>query len=365
MTNINRKGENNYLKKFLNFYICRKTTLNMINNKFSKDFNIDLPIIMAPMFLVSDLNMVKAAIENRIIGAFPTLNFREVKKLDSVLKELNSIIESTENPGTYGVNLITQKSNPYFAKHLQVCVDNKVPFYITSLGSPKEVIEKAHSYGAKVFCDVTNLKHAQKVIDLGADGIIAVGQGAGGHAGPNPLQLLIPSLRKKFPKITIIAAGGISTGEGILSTQVLGASGVSVGTRFIAATEAPVSFDYKKAITEAKMDDIVMTSKISGTPSTIINTEYAKKIGYNQNWLEKKLSKNSRTKKYFKMLIQVKGMKKLEKSIKPGNYKNLWIAGKSVEFIDEVLSIKEIIHKFKQEYNEASNSLKNNLSDSI
>jgi nitronate monooxygenase len=305
--------------------------------------------------------MIKAAIESKIIGTFPTLNFRDSAKLDSVLKELNTFVANNPNSGTYGVNLITQKSNPYFAKHLQICVDNKVPFYITSLGSPKEVIEKAHEYGAKVYCDVTNLEHAQKVADMGADGIIAVGQGAGGHAGPNPLQLLVPALRQKFPDITIIAAGGISTGEGILSAQILGASGVSVGTRFIASTEAPVSFDYKNAIVTAKMDDIVMTTRISGTPSTVINTEYAKKIGYEQSWLEKKLSKNGRTKKYFKMLVQVRGMKKLEKSVKPGNYKNLWIAGKSVEFINDILPVKEIVNNFKSEYEIAAEKFKNTL----
>lgn len=325
----------------------------MISTKLTKLFNIDLPIIMAPMFLVSDINMVKAAISNRIIGTFPTLNFRDIEKLDEALQELNKFKNNIENPGTYGVNLITQKSNPFYKKHLDICVKNKVPFYITSLGNPKEVIEEAHKYGAKVFCDVTNLKHAEKVHSLGADGIIAVGQGAGGHAGPDPLQILIPALKEKFKDFPIIGAGGISTGNGLHSILVLGADGASVGTRFIASLEAPVSQDYKDAIVNAKSEDIVMTSKISGTPSTIINTAYAKKIGYNQNWLEKLLSKNSTTKKYFKMLVQVKGMKKLEKSIKPGNYKNLWIAGKSVEFINDILPIEKIIKNFKTELEES------------
>ena len=125
--------------------------------------------------------------------------------------------------------------------------------------------------------------------------------------------------------------------------MVLGADGASIGTKFIASDEAPVSQEYKEAIVKATSEDIVMTEKLSGTPSSIINTAYAKKIGYKQNWFERLLSKNSKTKKYFKMLVQLKGMKKLEKSVKPGNYKNLWIAGKSVEFIDEILPIKEII----------------------
>ena len=325
----------------------------MIKTKLTELFNIDMPIIMAPMFLVSDETMIKAAVKNGIIGTFPTLNYREPESLNTVLKNLNRFLSENKNPGTYGVNLITQKSNPYYKKHLEVCINNKVPFYITSLGNPKEVIEKAHKYGANVFCDVTNLKHAEKVVNLGADGIIAVGQGAGGHAGPEPLQILIPALKEHFPDTIIIAAGGISTGNSLYSVLILGAAGASIGTSFIATEEAPVSNDYKNAVVNAKAEDIVMTTRISGTPSTIINTDYAKKIGYRQNWFERKLSQNPRTKKYFKMLIQVKGMKKLEKSVKPGNYKNLWIAGKSVQFINEILSIKNRISKIKKELEES------------
>lgn len=325
----------------------------MIKTKLTELFNIDLPVIMAPMFLVSDENMVKAAVENRIIGTFPTLNYREPEKLDAVLKNLNQFLKDTENPGTYGVNLITQKSNPYYKKHLDICIKNKVPFYITSLGNPKEVIEEAHKYGAKVFCDVTNLTHAEKVVKSGADGIIAVGQGAGGHAGPEPLQILIPALKEKFPDTLIIAAGGISTGNALHSILILGAAGASIGTSFIATDEAPVSEEYKNALINAKAEDIVMTTRLSGTPSAIINTAYAKKIGYKQSWLERKLSQNPRTKKYFKMLVQIKGMKKLEKAVKPGNYKNIWIAGKSVQFISEILSIKNRILKIKTELTES------------
>ncbi len=321
----------------------------MVQTKFSKLFNIDLPLIMAPMFLVSDEKMVKAAINNRIIGTFPSLNYRESEKLNAVLHNLNNYVAEIENPGSYGVNIITQKSNPYYKTHLNICIKNKVPFYITSLGNPKEVIEEAHRYGAKVFCDVATMKHAEKAAAAGADGLIAVGQGAGGHAGNEPLHILIPALKDAFPELLIIAAGGIATGKILHSVLVLGAEGASVGTGFIASKEAPVSPEYKKAIVDAKSEDIVMTSRISGTPATIINTPYAQKIGYRQNRIEKMLSNNPRTKKYFKMLVQMKGMKKLEKSVKPGNYKNLWIAGKSVQHIHEISSIEQIVLRLKTE----------------
>ncbi|MFN5705233.1 MAG: NAD(P)H-dependent flavin oxidoreductase [bacterium] len=329
----------------------------MIKNSFSKEFGLDIPVIMAPMFLVSNEAMLKSAIDEGILGVFPSLNYRNDSELSALLARLNEHKQKS-NKGNYGVNLIVQKTNIMFEKHLKICVDNKVPFYITSLGSPARVIEEAHKYGAKVFCDVTNLTHAQKCYDLGCDGFIAVGQGAGGHAGQNPLQVLIPSLKNTFPDKPIIAAGGIANGSGILSALALGASAVSIGTRFIASTEANVSDDYKNGIVNAEMDDIVLTEKISGTPCTIINTPYAKKIGYKQNWLERLLSKNKQTKKYFKMLVQFRGINKLMKSVKPGSYETLWCAGKSVELIDDVKSIKEIVHQFNVETNSEFEKLK-------
>lgn len=328
-----------------------------MKTKLTELLNIDFPMIMAPMFLVTNEAMLKAAMNSGIAGCFPTLNYRKAEELEQLLDRLNTEKNQLKIKGTYGVNLIVQKTNPLFQKHLKICVEKKVPFYITSLGSPKEVIEQAHSYGAKVFCDVTNIQHAKKCFELGCDGLIAVGQGAGGHAGPNTLQVLIPSLHRNFPDKIVIAAGGISNGEGVLSMLALGAAGVSVGTRFIACTEASVSDDYKNAIVTSKMHDIVLTEKISGTPCTIINTPFAKKIGYKQNWLEKALSNNSTTKKYFKMWVQLSGMKKMEKSVKPGNYQTLWCAGQSVELIDDILPCKDIVDRMKKETQESFTSL--------
>lgn len=328
-----------------------------MQTKLTQALSIDFPMIMAPMFLVSNEAMILEGMKSGIAAAFPTLNYRNENELEQILDKLNVAKSGLTVNGTYGVNLIVQKTNPLYEKHLKICVDKKVPFYITSLGSPKQVIEQAHSYGAKVFCDVTNLEHAQKCADLGCDGFIAVGQGAGGHAGPNPLQIIVPALQKKFPNIPVIAAGGIADGAGIVSMLVLGAAGVSVGTRFIASTEAGVSQDYKNAIVNSKMTDIVLTEKISGTPCTIINTPFAQKIGYKQNWFERLLSNNSRTKKYFKMWVQLSGMKKLEQSIKPGNYQTLWCAGQSVELINDILPCKVIIDRMKKETEEAYSKL--------
>jgi nitronate monooxygenase len=322
------------------------------NNKLNSLLQIEFPIIMAPMFLVSNLEMLKAGMRAGIMATFPTLNYRKEGELESILDELNAYHKQYLN-GSYGVNIIVQKSNPLAEKQLKICIAKKVPFFITSLGNPKDVIEQAHSYGGKVFCDVTNNVHAKKCYDEKCDGFIAVGQGAGGHAGPHPLQVLIPSLVNHFPNTLVVAAGGITSGAALLSLQILGASGVSIGTRFIASKEAAVSDEYKNAIVKAGMDDIVMTTKLSGTPSSIIDTPSVKKMGYTQSWIEKFLSNNKRTKKWFKMLVQLRGMKKLEASILPNNYQKLWSAGKSSELISDIRSCEEIISQIKNEYKQS------------
>jgi nitronate monooxygenase len=312
--------------------------------KLTSALAIRYPIIMAPMFLVSDEKMVKAAMDNGIAGTFPSLNFRKEGELKTVLENLNKHMASLPpGQGTYGINLIVQKTNPLYSKHLKECVEAKVPFYITSLGSPKEVIAAAHSYGAKVLCDVTNMQHAEKAAQAGCDGFIAVCAGAGGHAGPYPMHILVPALQKAYPDKILIAAGGIATGQQMASALILGAHGASIGTRFIASEEASVSEAYKKGIIDYGMEDIVLTERLSGTPCNIINTPTAKKMGYKQHWFEKLLSNNQRTRKYFKMLVQIRGMKKLEQAVKPNNYLQLWTAGQSVEMVHEVSSIKDIV----------------------
>jgi nitronate monooxygenase len=328
-----------------------------MNNTLSSLLGIEFPIIMAPMFLVSNEAMIKAGMQSGIMATFPSLNYRKDGELNGLLQLLKAF-KASGVKGNYGVNLIVQQSNPLYKKHLAICIEEQVPFFITSLGNPKEVIAAAHTYGGKVFCDVTNLEHAEKCHSVGCDGFIAVGQGAGGHAGPNPLHILIPALKEKFPNTPIVGAGGIVHGEGLLSIMVLGASGASIGTRFIASEECKVNDEYKNAIVESDMDDIVMTTKLSGTPCTIIDTPSAKKMGYTQNWLERWLSNSPRTKKWFKMLIQIRGMKKLEQSVLPNNYNTLWCAGKSVELIHDILPCATIIDNIKQEYHTSLNLVK-------
>jgi nitronate monooxygenase len=208
-------------------------------------------------------------------------------------------------------------------------------------------------HGVKVFCDVVDVKYAKKVESLGADGIIAVNKEAGGHAGPTSYNELIPAL-KAACSIPILSAGGIGDGKGIKDMLDLGAGGVSMGSIFIATKEAPVSQEYKDACVNFGAKDIVLTTKLSGTPCTVINTPYVQKIGTSQNFLERLLNKNKRLKKWFKAITFMRGMKSLQKAAFSTTYKTVWCAGPSIEYVKEVKSIKEVIDNLKKGFQEAS-----------
>jgi nitronate monooxygenase len=317
-----------------------------IATSFTKLFNIEYPIISAPMFLVSNEDMVVNSSEAGAIGAFPALNYRPI---ENYKKALQNIKARTKKP--ICVNVIVNKSNTRQYEDLKIALDLGVEMFITSLGTPKDVIKDAHKNGAKVFSDVTNLEHALKVQDLGADGVIAVGSGAGGHAGPISPIVLIPWLKEKL-KIPIIAAGGVATGSTMASMLALGADGVSVGTRFIASKEATVESNYKKAILDSSPEDIVLNSRISGTPANVINTEYVKKMGDDLPYIVSLLKNNSLTKKLVVPLIHLAGMKALEKAATKPTWKTVWGAGQGVGLIHDVLSCEEIINKLVAEYYE-------------
>lgn len=327
--------------------------MRKISTDFTQKLKIDLPLIAAPMFLVSNEDIVVEASEAGGIGTFPTLNYRPQEKLTQALKNIRS---RTKKP--IGVNLIVNKSNTRASSDLKICLDSGVELFITSLGNPKEVIQEAHKNGALVVCDVINQEHALKVQDLGADGVIAVGSGAGGHAGPISPLVLIPWLKEKL-EIPVIAAGGIATGRQMAACLALGASAVSVGTRFIASKEAQVAAAYKEAIVQSTPEDIVMTTKISGTPAAVIKTEYIEKSGTDLNFILEQLKKFPATKKYVVPLIHYLGSKVLEEaasSEKP-SWKTVWSAGQSVGLVHDIKSVREIIMDFVENYERAKNSL--------
>ncbi|GGZ71289.1 NAD(P)H-dependent flavin oxidoreductase [Algibacter mikhailovii] len=312
-----------------------------MTTKLTELLNIKYPIIQAPMFLVSNVAMVTEAMNSGIAGCIPALNYRTLEELRDALKTLKA---AKPEGGAFGFNLIVNKSNIKYKNQLEVICEVGCDFIITSLGSPEETIKSAHQAGIKVFCDVVDLKFAKKVEGLGADAIIAVNNEAGGHRGDKSPKDLIEEL-KAHCDIPIISAGGVGRKSDIDTMLGYGADGVSVGSPFIASIEAQVTEEYKQACVDYGANDIVMTERISGTPCTVINTPYVKKIGTKQTWLESVLNKNKKLKKWVKMIRFSIGMNATKNAATKATYKTVWVAGPSIEHTTDILSTKEIIKR--------------------
>lgn len=308
----------------------------MAQKKLTELLGIKHPIIVAPMFLISNVEMVVAAIEGGATAAFPALNYRTDEELRAAISEIKR-----RTSGPFGINLIVNKSNPKLDGQLDIVVEMGVAFVITSLGSPQSVIEKCRPKGIKVFCDVVNVDYAKKVESLGADAIIAVTNKAGGHCGPQSPEKLIPELVSACT-IPVINAGGVATKQHVEESLAMGAAGVSVGTIFLASKEANISDEYRQALIQYGEKDIVLTTKMSGSHLTVINTPYVQSIGTKATFLEK-LGRNKFFKKYAKLLIMVKGMKAIENATKKATYKTVWCAGPAIEYIHSIRPLKEIL----------------------
>lgn len=312
-----------------------------MSTKLTELLNIKHPIIQAPMFLVSNVAMVTEAMKCGIAGCIPALNYRTLEELRTAIKELKA--KKVEG-GAFGFNLIVNKSNPKAKDQLKVICEEGCDFILTSLGSPEETIREAHAVGIKVFCDITDLRFAQKVESLGADAVVAVNNEAGGHRGNISPKDLISTLVENL-KIPVISAGGVGQKSDIDKMLSYGAVGVSVGSPFIASEEASVTDEYKQACVDYGAKDIVMTERISGTPCTVINTPYVQKIGTKSTWIESILNKNKKLKKWVKMIRFSIGMKATEKAAKKATYKTVWVAGPSIEHTKAILPTKEIIKR--------------------
>lgn len=312
-----------------------------MQTKLTQLLNIKYPIIQAPMFLVSNTAMVIEAMKGGIAGCIPALNYRTLDELRAAIKELKA---AKVEGGSFGFNLIVNKSNIKYKGQLEVLCEEGCDFIITSLGSPEETIRQAHAVGIKVFCDVTDLKFAQKVESLGADAAIAVNNEAGGHRGNYSPEELIKLLTSNL-KIPVISAGGVGCKADIDKMIGYGAEGVSVGSPFIASVEANVTDEYKQACVDYGAKDIVITQRISGTPCTVINTPYVQKIGTKESWLESVLNKNKKLKKWVKMIRFSIGMRATENAATKATYKTVWVAGPSIEYTKAILPTKDIIAK--------------------
>lgn len=306
-----------------------------IRTKITEMLGIDYPILGAPMFLVSYPDLVIAVSEAGGIGCFPALNYRTIDQLREGLQEIRS---RTKKP--IGVNLILHKEhNPNWAKQFEVCLEFKVELIITSLGSPRTIINEAKSAGSKVFCDVTTLRHAQIVAKAGADALIAVCHGAGGHAGTISPYVLIPQLKEEIG-LPVIAAGAISTGKQMAASFALGADAIYVGTRLIATPEAKASDEYKQMIIESTAEDLVYTAEVSGIPA---------------NWLKKSLEKANLSKPT--TIAGVLNEVQIEKEYK--RWKDIWSAGQGITQIKEIKPAKQIIQEMVEEYGKIIQNLPN------
>jgi nitronate monooxygenase len=228
------------------------------------------PVIAAPMFLVSGPHLVIEACKAGIAGTFPTLNARPIEVLDEWLTQINAELGAAmaadpQAPiAPYGVNLILHHSNKRLEQDFELVVKHKVPFVITSLGHPGEVVKAVHAYGGVVFSDVIHAYHAKKAIAAGVDGIVAVGSGAGGHAGTQNPFSLVREIRE-FWDGALVLGGAISDGASVRAAEVLGADFAYMGTRFIATQESMATPEYKQMICDTTVKDVVYTSAITGT----------------------------------------------------------------------------------------------------
>ena len=295
-----------------------------------------LPVVAAPMFLVSNPQLVQACCNSGIVGSFPALNQRDSSGFKDWLEEIEAGLDANSAP--YAVNLIVHGSNPRLQTDLAICVEQRVPIVITSLGAVKDVVDAVHSYGGLVFHDVTTRRHAEKAAEAGVDGLIAVAAGAGGHAGTWSPFALIAEIRQFFDK-TLLLAGCLNQGHEVLAAQLLGADLAYLGTRLIATQENAASAAYKQMILDAKAADIIHTPAVSGVPASFMR-QSLELAGYDLKQLQNKGEVNYGEK-----------LKPMDEEAKA--WKTVWSAGQGVGTINDLPSVEQLIARLDSEYRAA------------
>ena len=299
-----------------------------------------LPVIGAPMFIVSTPRLVLAQCKAGIIGSFPALNARPASQLDDWLAEINAELDSYSraNPhalvSPYAVNQIVHSSNDRLEQDVALCVKHRVPIIITSLRPPAEVVAAVHGYGGIVFHDVINLRHAEKAAAQGVDDIIAVCAGAGGHAGVLSPFALVKQIREVYAG-TIILSGAMSSGADVLAAYAMGADLAYLGTRFIATVEGNASAEYKQMLVDSGAEDIVYTSLFSGVAGNYLRGSVAH-AGLDPD----KLPEADKTKMNFGSGGNT-GLKA---------WRDIWSAGQSVAGIHAVETVEALVARMSDEF---------------
>ena len=301
---------------------------------------LSLPVIAAPMFLISGSKLVIECCKNGIVGTFPALNQRTTEGFEEWVIEIKTALETFEKetgkkPAPFGVNLIVHQTNPRLQADLAICVKHQVPIIITSLGAVPQLVGAIHSYGGHVFHDVIKKRHAEKAAEAGVDGLILVSAGAGGHAGTlNPMPFVAEI--KKFFKKTIILSGCISNGRDVASALQMGADLAYMGTRFINTKESKAPEDYRSMIIDSGASDIVYTAAISGVSANFLRPSL-EAMGITEEML-------TRTKK----IDFGKELNAMEQEAKA--WSTIWSAGQGVTNIEDNPSVEELAEKMKQEF---------------
>ena len=310
-----------------------------------------LPVIAAPMFTVSYPELVKAQCMAGIVGSFPALNARPPELLDEWLTQIQEELTTYQSAhpqrqvGPIAVNQIVHISNTRLERDMHICVKHRIPIYITSLRAPiKEMIDAVHSYGGIVLHDVISLRHAEKALEAGVDGLILVAAGAGGHAGGLSPFALVGEVRKVFQG-PIVLSGAISNGSSILAAQAMGADFAYMGTRFIASQEAHANSAYKDAIVQAQAADIVYTDYFTGILGNYIK-QSIENAGLDPNNLP---------------AGDPGAFAKLSQENKDGAaskaWKDIWGAGQGVGLIHDIPSVAQIVDTLEAEYQAARKRL--------
>ncbi|MBM7653279.1 NAD(P)H-dependent flavin oxidoreductase [Neobacillus cucumis] len=301
-----------------------------------------LPVISAPMFLVSGTELVKTCCLNGVIGSFPAPNARPIEVLDHWMGQLNDelaearVKDPNRKIAPWAMNMVVHSSYSRLQDELNLIKKHKPQLVITSLGSPKHVVEIVHGYGGLVFSDVSDLIFAKKAADAGVDGLILVASGAGGHAGQINSFAFVDMVRSFWDGIVILA-GSISTGKGILAAQAAGAELAYMGTRFIVAKESMANDEYRNMLVESTQEDLILTDAFSGVKANMLKPSI-KKAGLNPEQLVKKDQVN---------------FDDMQKETNAKAWKDIWSAGHGVGVIDRIESAADIINRLEIEYREA------------
>ena len=296
---------------------------------------LKLPLIAAPMFLVSGPDLVIACCRAGVIGSFPTANCRTVDELDAWMTRIAAETDSDCAP--VAPNLIVHRTNTRLPQDLEVLARHRPPVVIASVGSPAGIVDTIHGYGGLVFADIASMRHAEKAIEAGADGLILLTGGAGGQTGwANPFAF-VRGVRRIFDG-PVVLAGGVADGTGLRAAEVLGCDLAYMGTRFIATAESMADPRYKSMLAEARMDDIKLTRAMTGLETNILIPSI-RAAGLDPDNLPER------------------GSIQIDKDINPDaprRWKDIWSAGHTVELVDGIPDVASLVEGIVREYSEAS-----------